>query len=216
MASDYHIRVVPTLTHGRALVREARGVPLGLLVGFHGYMENAEMQMQRLEAIPGGSDWTLVSIQALHRFYRGRTNDVVASWMTRQDREVAIGDNIEYVNAALESVPDDTRTKVVYAGFSQGVAMAFRSAVRGRRAAAGIIGVGGDVPPELLLDPHVTFPAVFLARGVADEWLPAERFRADVNALAARSGRVRAHEFDGGHEWNESVAAAAADFLHSV
>src|SRR6185503_10184374 len=60
MASDYQIRLVPTLTHGRVLVREARGVPLGLLVGFHGYMENAEMQMQRLEAIPGGSDWTLV------------------------------------------------------------------------------------------------------------------------------------------------------------
>lgn len=216
MASDYQIRLVPTLTHGRVLVRKARGVPLGLLVGFHGYMENAEVQMQRLEAIPGGSDWTLVSIQALHRFYRRRTNDVVASWMTRQDREVAITDNIDYVNAALESVPDDTRAKVVYAGFSQGVAMAFRSAVRGRHAAAGIIGVGGDVPPELLLDPHVTFPSVFLARGVADEWLPAERFRADVNALAGRSGRVRAHEFDGGHEWNESFAGAAADFLHSV
>ena len=168
MVSDYQIRLVPTRTHGRVLVRKARGVPLGLLVGFHGYMENAEMQMQRLEAIPGGSDWTLLSIQALHRFYRRRTNEVVASWMTRQDREVAIGDNIGYVNAALESVPDDTRAKVVYAGFSQGVAMAFRSAVRGRRAAAGIIGVGGDVPPELLLDPHVTFPSVFLARGVRD------------------------------------------------
>ena len=122
------------------------------------------------------------------------TNEVVASWMTREDREVAIGDNIDYVNAALESVPDDPRAKVVYAGFSQGVAMAFRSAVRGKRAAAGIIGVGGDVPPELLLDPHVTFPSVFLARGIGDEWLAAERFRADVNALAARSGRVRAHE----------------------
>ena len=51
-------------------MRKARGIPLGLLVGFHGYMENAEMQMQRLEAIPGGLEWTLVSIQALHRFYR--------------------------------------------------------------------------------------------------------------------------------------------------
>jgi predicted esterase len=216
MPSDYDIRLVAALTHGRVLVREARGAALGLLVGFHGYMENADIQMQRLEAIPDGSQWTLVSIQALHRFYRGRTNEVVASWMTRQDREVAISDNIEYVNAALDSVPHDRSTKIVYAGFSQGAAMAFRSAVRGRHPAAGVIGVGGDVPPELLLDPHATFPVVFLARGVRDEWLTAEKFRSDLNALAARSGRVRACEFDGGHEWNDELSVAAADFLQSV
>jgi predicted esterase len=215
MQSDYEIRLIPTLTHGRVLVRKARGVPVGLLVGFHGYMEDADIQMQRLEAIPNGSDWTLVSIQALHRFYRRRTNEVVASWMTRQDREVAIVDNIDYVNAALDSVAHETFAKVVYAGFSQGVAMAFRSAVRGSRTAAGIIGVGGDVPPELLLDPHATFPFVLLARGMSDEWFTAEKFRADVNALVARGGRVRAHEFDGGHEWNDSFAVAAADFLQS-
>ena len=216
MQSDYDIHLVPTRTHGRVLVRRARGAAHGVLVGFHGYREDADVQMQRLEAIPDGSGWTLVSIQALHRFYRGRSHDVVASWMTRQDREVAIADNIDYVSAALDLVPHDASAKIVYAGFSQGVAMAFRSAVRGRRAAAGVVGVGGDVPPELLLDPHVRFPFVLLARGARDEWLTAEKFRADLNALAARHGRVRAHEFDGGHEWNDAVAAAVAEFLQSV
>lgn len=216
MQTDYDIRLVPTLTHGRVLMRKARGVPRGVLVGFHGYMESAGIQMQRLEAIPDASQWRLVSIQALHRFYRGRTNEVVASWMTRQDRDVAIADNVDYVNAALDFVRHDTATKIVYAGFSQGVAMAFRSAVRGRHSAAGVIAVGGDVPPELLLDPHSAFPSVLLARGIRDEWFTPEKFRADLNALAARSGRVRAHEFDGGHEWNDAVALAAADFLQSV
>ena len=216
MPSEYDIRLVATPTHGRVLVREARGASRGLLVGFHGYMENADIQMQRLEAIPDAAQWTLVSTQALHRFYRGRTNDVVASWMTRQDRDIAISDNIDYVNAALDLVPHDPSTKIVYAGFSQGVAMAFRSGVRGRHSAAGVIAVGGDVPPELLLDPHATFPFVFLARGVRDEWLTAEKFRADLNALAARSGRVRAFEFDGAHEWTDSVSVAAGDFLESV
>jgi predicted esterase len=216
MPSDYDIHLVPTLTHGRVLVRKAREVPRGVLVGFHGYMEDAETQMSRLEAIPAASNWTLVSIQGLHRVYRGRTTEVVASWMTRQDRDAAIADNIEYVNAALDRVPLDASTKVVFGGFSQGVATAFRSAVRGRHAAAGIIGVGGDVPPELLLDADTTFPFVFLVRGVRDEWLTAEQFRADLNALAARSVRVRAYEFDGGHEWSDAVAEAAADFLQSV
>lgn len=215
MASEYDIRLVATRTHGRVLVREARA-SRGLLVGFHGYMENADIQMERLEAIPDAAQWTLVSIQGLHRFYRGRTNEVVASWMTRQDRDLAISDNIDYVNAALDLVADDRSTRIVYAGFSQGVAMAFRSGVRGRHPAAGVIAVGGDVPPELLLDPHATFPFVFLARGVRDEWLTAEKFRSDLNALADRSGRVRAHEFDGGHEWNDPVSVAAGDFLQSV
>ena len=79
MPSHYDIRLVPTLTHGRVLVREARGVPLGVLVGFRGYMEDADIQMQRLAAIPNTSGWTLVSVQALHRFYRGRTRGVAAS-----------------------------------------------------------------------------------------------------------------------------------------
>ena len=60
--------------------------------------------MDRLEAIPGSSAWTLVSIQALHRFYRGRTDDVVASWMTREDRDEAIADNLAYISAALDQV----------------------------------------------------------------------------------------------------------------
>jgi predicted esterase len=216
MSTDSDIRLIATTTHGRVLVRDARAAAArGVLVGFHGYMEQAVIQMARLEAIPGAERWTLVSIQALHQFYRGRSQDVVASWMTRQDRESAIADNIEYVDAALDSVPHDSSTRIVYAGFSQGVAMAFRAALRGRRAAAGVIGIGGDVPPELLLDPQAAFPFVLLARGARDEWFTAEQFRADLNALSTR-GRVRALEFDGGHEWNVVVSEAAGDFLASL
>jgi predicted esterase len=204
------------VTHGRVLVRAAHGTAAGVLVGFHGYGENAETQMERLERIPGGSSWTLVSVQALHRFYRGPQQEVVASWMTRQDREAAIADNIEYVNAALDSVPYDASARIVYAGFSQGVAMAFRAAVHGRHPAAGIIAVGGDIPPELLQDAQAAFPPVLLARGTRDDLLNADTFRADLNALAARHGHVRAHEYDGAHEWNASVADAAADFLLSL
>lgn len=216
MTSGCDVHLVAAVTHGRVLVRSSRGAARGMLVGFHGYLEDADTQMRRLEAIPAASDWTLVSIQGLHRVYRGRTTEVVASWMTRQDRDAAIADNIEYVNASLDVVPHDASTKIVYAGFSQGAAMAFRSAVRGRHGAAGIVGVGADVPPELLADPNTKFPFVLLARGTRDEWLTAAQVRRDLNALAARSGRVRAFEFDGGHEWNDAVTEAAGDFLESV
>lgn len=122
--------LVPTGTHGRVLVRDTP-TPRGLLVGFHGYMENAQIQMDRLTGIPGADEWTLVSVQALNRFYRGRSEDVVAGWMTRQDREAAIEDNIEYVDRAIQTVGADGAA-IVYAGFSQGVAMAYRAAVHHR------------------------------------------------------------------------------------
>src|ERR671914_443656 len=74
-------------------------------------------------------DGLIVSVQALHRFYT-RHNTIVASWMTREDRELAIADNVDYVGRVL----DDARRRyaaggpLVFEGFSQGRAMAYRAA----------------------------------------------------------------------------------------
>ena len=214
MPNDLETHAVPTLTHGRVLVRSARtAARRGLVVGFHGYMENAAIQMERLEAIPGASAWTLVSIQGLHRFYRGRTEDVVASWMTREDRDVAIADNLAYVAASMDEVPHDESTPMIYAGFSQGVAMAFRAGVSGRDRASGIIAIGGDVPPELLSDRSLRFPTVLLARGERDEWLTQVKFDAGVAALTGRNVSLQPLVYDGAHEWNSAVSRAAGEFL---
>jgi len=214
MSTEEDVRLVSTTMHGRVLVRGARAAAAkGLLVGFHGYMENAAIQMDRLAAIPGAARWTLISVQGLHRFYHGRTEKVVASWMTTEDREAMIVDNIEYVDAVIDSVPHDGRTRIVFAGFSQGVAMAFRAALRGRSGAAGVIAVGGDVPPELLQDPLARFPPVLLARGDQDNWFTEPKFEADRAALTARSVTLKALVTRGGHEWTAEAAAAAGEFL---
>ena len=215
--AEMDIHLVPTMTHGRVLVREARAAArTGVLVGFHGYMENAQIQMERLEAIPGASAWTLVSIQGLHRFYRGRTDEVVASWMTSEDRETAIADNIAYIRAALDEVPHDRSTRIIFTGFSQGVAMAFRAALRGVDGGSAIAAIGGDVPPELLADPALRFPQVLFARGARDEWLTQAKFDRDVSALIARGAALTQLVYDGAHEWNTEVSGAIGDFLKSV
>ena len=183
-----------------------------MLVGFHGYMENAEIQMARLESIPGSANWTLVSVLALNRFYRGRSQDVVAGWMTREDREAAIEDNIDYVDRVVATTRS-ADTPIVFAGFSQGVAMAFRAAVRGKASGDGIISVGGDVPPELLADPSLSFPPTLLARGEGDEWYTEAKLQTDVAALNERGLRPQTLTFKGGHEWTTEVSAAAARFI---
>ena len=216
---SHTVLLIETPTHGRVLVRKAGGqAPAGLLVGFHGYAETAEIQRARLEAIPGADAWTLLSVQALHRFYRGRSEEVVASWMTRQDRDAAIGDNVRYVGAAIEAVRPAGRTsdRVVFTGFSQGVPMAFRAALLGRSPCAGIIAVGGEIPPELAGDPSLRFPPVLIVRGTRDEWYTEARFDANVRSLEARNLEVSPVVFDGGHEWGGSAAAAAGAFLSSL
>jgi predicted esterase len=202
---------VATRIHGRVLVREAAD-PAAVIIGFHGYMENADSQMDRLVSMPGSDRWTLVSVQGLHRFYRGRSEEVVASWMTRQDRDEAIADNIEYYDRVVEAVaPPGAR--IVTTGFSQGVAMAFRGAVRGSRRAAAIIAVGGDVPPELLDDAASAFPAVLLARGDRDDWYTTGKLKGDVNALQARDVPLETFVYPGAHEWTPDVAVAASTFI---
>src|SRR5262245_36679451 len=200
------VRLVATTIHGRFLVRDVEaGVRRGVLLGFHGYREQARIQMDRMAAIPGADAWTLVSVQALHRFYRGRTDEVVASWMTREDREAMIADNLGYLDAVVASLGVPDSLPMACAGFSQGVAMAFRTAVRGVRCAAGVIGVGGTVPPELPADAAVAFPPVLLIRGARDELYTQSKLDADEAALSARRASVRSAVVDAGHEWNDAV-----------
>jgi len=209
-------RIVAATVHGRYLtIPPATSGPAPILVGFHGYAEDAEAQLERLRAIPESSRWLSVSIQALHRFYQRRTNRVVASWMTSQDRELAIADNIAYVAACIDAVVQEWPTipKIVFAGFSQGVAMAFRAAVTATRGVAGVVVVGGDIPPELTPNALQRLPAALIARGASDEWYTKDKFADDERRLRDCSVSVRALVFNAGHEWSSEVVAAASDFL---
>src|SRR5262249_28946647 len=142
-AGDVIERTIAAATHGRYLVVPAaadRG-PAPMLIGFHGYGEGAEQQLERLRTIPSIGAWTVVSVQPLNRFYERRTDTVVASWMTRQDRELAIADNLAYVASVLDAewTARLGSRGVVFAGFSQGVAMAFRAAAVSPHPIGGVI-----------------------------------------------------------------------------
>jgi (2Fe-2S) ferredoxin/predicted esterase len=209
-------RTIAAATHGRYLVEPGRhGKPVGLLVGFHGYAETAEAHLERLRSIPGSEDWVVGSIQGLHRFYRGRSEEVVASWMTRQDRELAIADNVAFVATVVESLAREwpAPPTLVFCGFSQGVAMAFRAACSSARRVSGVVAVGGDVPPELGRDALARVGAALIVRGQRDEWYPRAAWAADEARLGAAGVDVRAFGFDGGHEWNVEASGAAGAFL---
>jgi predicted esterase len=201
---------VETPTHGRALIRDASSSfssSAGLLVGFHGYAQSAEDMLAELELIPGSERWTLVSVQGLHRFYARGHGKVVASWMTREDRDQAIADNLGYVNrvvgAALQGAGDEAT--IVFLGFSQGVAMAYRAAVMGERRAAGVIAIGGDVPPDVKEAPSDRFPPILIAGGESDEWYTAAKLEADEVFLRGRGLPHEIFRYAGGHVWTAEL-----------
>lgn len=197
---------IETVTHGRYLVDAPDGDdPCPVLVGFHGYRENAEIQLGHLRTVIGDRRWIAVSVQALSRFYARGDEDVVASWMTRQDRELVIADNIAYVKAVLAEVRIAHRTTgtIVYAGFSQGSAMAYRAAAFAGAPAAGLIVLAGDVPPDV--QPVASsLPAVLIGRGTGDLWYTEDRARADLDVLRRAGARFTEHVFDDGHVWHRS------------
>ncbi|MCA9417221.1 MAG: phospholipase [Candidatus Omnitrophica bacterium] len=204
---------------GHFLVRPPiDGGDRALILGFHGYAENAETHLERLLMIPGAEkDW-LVSVQALHPFYRTRTGEVVASWMTKFHREEAIRENREYVDRVLDRLRKDApkETPLVLTGFSQGVAMAYRACLSERHPPAALIVLGADFPPDLAERSDLNLPPILLGRGNVDKLYPPEQFQKDLRALEAKGAKVTLCEFEGGHEWNKEFAQRVGDFLHGT
>jgi predicted esterase len=105
---------------------------------------------------------------------------------------------------------------LVYVGFSQGVAMAYRAAARLAHPARGLIVLGGDMPPDVADDASVRLPPVLVGRGERDGWFTKERLEIDLARLARLGASARSVVFEGGHEWTPSFLAAAGDFLRAV
>ena len=155
-------------------------------------------------------------MQGLHRFY-SRTNDVVASWMTSQDRELAIADNVAYVATVLSAVADEfgiTRP-LIYAGFSQGVAMAYRAAALVQRPCDGVIALAGDLPPDVAPFSG-SLPPILLGRGTEDKWYTAEKAAKDRAVLTPAGARVTEHVFEGGHVWGAAFIERSGAFVDEL
>jgi predicted esterase len=200
--------------HGRYLTSMPASPPIGLLVGFHGQGETAATEMAHLQAIAGARPWGLVSVQGLNRYYT-RKGDVVAAWMTREDRELAIHDNIAYVGSVVSEVlarDPIPSPRIVYCGFSQGTAMAYRAAAFAGHPCSGLMILAGEIPPDVL--PHASrLPPVLIGRGLRETWYTEEKAEADREALTRAGVAFAEHVFDDGHVRHPSFAERAGLFL---
>lgn len=215
-ADEPLVRHASATVHGRFLVRPAAGGRW--LVGFHGQGQEAGAMLAPLADAARGGRWLVASVQGLNRHYAGRAQAVVATWMTRQDREQTIADNVAYVDAVLDALEREfgPPRAIVFAGFSQGVAMAYRAARLGRRECAAIVAACGDVPPELRAAADRPWPRVLAATGADDAWYTPARLAEDAAFLRSVRPDARTLVFAGGHEWGGALSEAVGALLAAI
>lgn len=210
-----HTHVTAARTHGRYLI-DIPEHSRATLVGFHGYKENAAIHMDVLRRLAGDRPLGLVSIQGLHRFY-SKGGEVVASWMTKEDREHAIADNVDYVGRVLTTIAGESgiTRPMIYVGFSQGVAMAFRAAAFVQRPCDAVIALASDVPPDVA--PLAgTLPRTLLGRGDRDEFYSASQAAKDLDVLKSAGVPVEEYVFSGGHLWTPAFIDKSAQFIDEL
>jgi predicted esterase len=136
--------------------------------------------------------------------------------MTSLDRDQAIQDNLAYVARVVAELRTDWGNgPLVFAGFSQGAAMAWRAAAC-CASCQGLIVLGGDLPGDVAEATVLDLPPTLLGRGEQDSLYPAPQLAKDLAALEARGLRVEVVRFAGGHEWGPGFLSAAGRFLEGL
>jgi|KBSSwiStaDraftv2_1062776.scaffolds.fasta_scaffold225307_3 predicted esterase len=182
----------------------------------HGYGQLAQPFLASFERVASPTR-LIVAPEALSRFYLDRSalpNDqpprVGATWMTREDRDHEIADQVAYLDALHDLVrpaaPAAVRLRVL--GFSQGVATVARWLALGRARADELILWAGAFPPDVELTGFARRlgPAsVVLVAGARDElasWTAAD---SQLQRFTDAGVSARLVAFEGGHRLDDAT-----------
>ena len=177
----------------------------------HGYGQLANYFLKDFEILDNGKN-LVVAPEGLHRFYwNGFDGKVVASWMTKEDRESDINDYVNYLDKLFdETLRGFSRDKIqiTILGFSQGVATVSRWVCFGKSKPDHLILWAGVFPPDLKFDPDKN---VFnkikttMVVGNQDEFLRDGQIEEYEKKLKNMGIKYKLIRFDGKHEINKEV-----------
>jgi predicted esterase len=168
---------------------------------FHGYAQSIEGVMSSFLHL-SDRDHIIVP-EAMSKFYRkGFNGDVVASWMTSRFREDEIQDQAMYLDQVYQSVPFDLREKIIFLGFSQGVATLLRWEAKERHIAKAFALYAGTPPNDVSYSQRENY---FYLLGKRDAFIA----EGDIQKLRShpfwKNCAPEFIRFDGGHELREEV-----------
>lgn len=172
----------------------------------HGYGQLARYFLRSFEGL--AKDTLFVAPEGLSRFYTdaGHTR-VGATWMTREDREREILDQVTYLDllsAQLHKEMPNAQHGLVL-GFSQGVATAARWSVLGRSPFSRLLLWAGSLPTELDIPTMRAAWSVIqvdLVTGTRDTLVTEEQVRRHEASMRAAGVHHAFHSYAGGHAFD--------------
>ena len=215
MSTEHHIQVRRTAryyTLGEP-GRETRDVWFVC----HGYGQLAADFIKEFEII-ADSTRVIVAPEALSRYYMANEagfhsteSKVVASWMTREDREAEIDDYVAYLDAVYDetiSKVDRKNASVTVLGFSQGGATANRWLTRGRSRADRLIMWGALIASDADLNQAATFfrdVKLTIVYGKKDQFANEKVIDEYQRVLTEKRIPFELLTFDGGHRMDRDT-----------
>jgi len=130
-----------------------------VILACHGYGQLARHFIRKFDILDA-EDTFVIAPEGLSRFYwEGLTGDVVASWMTRQDRLEEIVDYCAFLDTLYEEYLSDLPKdcQVILLGFSQGVATIMRWAMRSFPRCSTFVCWAGMIPEDIDYSPHLDY-----------------------------------------------------------
>ena len=126
-----------------------------IFIVLHGYAMLSEFFIQKFKNLDDGNT-LIIAPEALNRFYiDSNYGRVGASWMTKEERESDIEENIEYLNSLIKTVCDEIghyNFKMNILGFSQGGATACRWIFSSKMKVDNLILWAGDIPKDTMIE----------------------------------------------------------------
>lgn len=181
----------------------------------HGYGQLASFFIRNFEPIQN-KNTLIIAPEGLHRFYWEKfSGRVVASWMTKEDREDDIVDYVNYLDMVYEEVMQSLPlkdVKVTVLGFSQGTATVCRWIASKKRSLDHLILWAGMLPSDIELAAFTGFKIYFVA-GDADEFIGKEQVAETEKLLASKKLSYEMIRYQGKHEIDEPILLALVKLL---
>ena len=174
-----------------------------VIIACHGYAQLGKYFIRKFDCI-SSEERCVVAPEALSKFYwNGMNGRVVASWMTKEDRESEIEDYISYLNQIYKMIKDlNPEVKIIAFGFSQGSSTISRWIAQDNPEVIcdRLILWSGSFPMDVIeRDIFKTIPFDYLF-GNQDQYYSKEKVVELEEALNSHGINPNFTEFDGEHK----------------
>jgi predicted esterase len=180
------------------------------IIACHGYAQLAKHFLRRFDVL-SNEETVIVAPEGLSRFYwKGVTGEVVASWMTKENRLSEIEDYSNFIQNVYDHyralLPDDVRIQLF--GFSQGCATQCRWLMAKQPHFHDLILWAGLFPEDIDYRPHAEYlkdKQLHFIYGTEDEYLKPKYLELHQQLMNANELTVHTTVFNGKHEIDREV-----------